>query len=282
MSNKLEVQSEIFRENTNSTSVSSNTLVTTSFNFKYPPDFPYISGKEAEVDEDGDLLVCRRPVQGVIKIEHSLSTPLATVGLQVWRGALLLADFILHHGMKTFLDKNVLEVGAGMGLTSIVASIFAKRVVATDVDIGGILALLKKNFDANKALAKSCIQIFPLNFYERNWNFELEKAIKECNIILAADVIYDNDVTEEFVKSIEKMLSTPKILYICLERRYVFTLDDLDTVAPCYEHFWKYFDQTRTKPSNKSWMVEQVPLDFPQYFQYDRNKHLILWKITKP
>lgn len=55
------------------------------------------------------------------------------------------------------------------------------------MDIGGILALLKKNFDANKALAKSCIQIFPLNFYERNWNFELEKAIKECNIILAAD-----------------------------------------------------------------------------------------------
>lgn len=34
-------------------------------------------------------------------------------------------------------------------------------------------------------------------------------------------VIYDNDVTEEFVKSIEKMLSTPKMLYICLERRWV-------------------------------------------------------------
>lgn len=66
----------------------------------------------------------------VIISEHKASTTLKLVGLQVWRGALILADFILHNN-DIFHDKNVLELGSGVGLTSIAAALYAKEVIAT-------------------------------------------------------------------------------------------------------------------------------------------------------
>lgn len=63
-------------------------------------------------------------------LEHSVSTELQHVGLQVWRGALLLADYILSNP-DLFTDKIILELGAGVGLTSIVASFLAKEIICT-------------------------------------------------------------------------------------------------------------------------------------------------------
>ena len=62
--------------------------------------------------------------------EHYRSTEVGLVGLQVWRGALLLSDLILAkpdhiRGKKTF------ELAAGTGLTSVVAATLAEKVVCT-------------------------------------------------------------------------------------------------------------------------------------------------------
>ena len=43
---------------------------------------------------------------------------------------MLLADFVIH-SREDFKDQTVLELGAGVGLTSIVAGMFAKEVVCT-------------------------------------------------------------------------------------------------------------------------------------------------------
>lgn len=65
-------------------------------------------------------------------LEHSVSTELKLVGLQIWRAAFLLADFIIHFH-KLFLNTTVLELGSGVGLTSIVAGMFAKKVICTGI-----------------------------------------------------------------------------------------------------------------------------------------------------
>jgi predicted nicotinamide N-methyase len=52
------------------------------------------------------------------------------VGLQVWRGALLLSDYILSHPHE-FHDKEVLELAAGTGITSIVVSELTRNVTCT-------------------------------------------------------------------------------------------------------------------------------------------------------
>lgn len=51
-------------------------------------------------------------------IEHHKATDLTLVGLQVWRGALLLADYIFHN-RNEFHDKRILELGSGVGLTGV-------------------------------------------------------------------------------------------------------------------------------------------------------------------
>ena len=50
--------------------------------------------------------------------------------LQVWRGALLLSDYILHQ-RELFSDCVAMELGAGVGLVSITLATVAKQVFCT-------------------------------------------------------------------------------------------------------------------------------------------------------
>lgn len=60
----------------------------------------------------------------------------------------------------------------------------------------------------------------------------------------------------------------------------MFTIEHLDNIAPCYETFLSLLDKVKTENANATWIVEQLPLDFPKYFIYDRVKELVLWKIS--
>ena len=74
------------------------------------------SSASAAADDDGDqILKRRRGRTGAIKLRHALATPLPDVGLQVWRGALLLCDYLL--AMPSLVrGATVLELGSGCGL----------------------------------------------------------------------------------------------------------------------------------------------------------------------
>ncbi|XP_023949615.2 methyltransferase-like protein 22 [Bicyclus anynana] len=245
-------------------------------------EFPFLLPKGKNVvkfDADNDLDI-DRPQKEIIKIEHSSKTNISLVGLQVWRGAFLLGDLLIHLGHTGGLtDKTVLELGAGTGLTSFVAAIYAKKVICTDIDLGGILDLIKLNAKYNSKLMKSPFKVMPLDFTKTKWNPSLLTEIKQTDIIIAADVIYDDDVTAAFISTIQKILGTnpPKTIYIVLEKRYVFTIEHMDSVAPCYETFLSLLDQAKI---HSDWSVEQMSTDFPKYFTYDRVKDLVLWKIS--
>lgn len=63
-------------------------------------------------------------------LESCRSTTRELVGLQLWRGGLLLADFICSFP-ELFRNQNVLELAAGTGFTSLVASQWAHKVICT-------------------------------------------------------------------------------------------------------------------------------------------------------
>lgn len=93
-------------------------------------------------------------------------------------------------------------------------------------------------------------------------------------IFIWLTVIYDNKITDGFVRTLSKLLCTKKIVYVALEKRYVFTVADLETTAPMYEEFLHCIEKYRT-----NWSIDYISLDFPRYFKYDRVKHLVLMKI---
>ncbi|XP_031347255.1 methyltransferase-like protein 22 isoform X3 [Photinus pyralis] len=240
----MEVSSELYSEfeyETDSKPTVDPCNVVSKFSFIYPIS-PTVT------DSDGDLVVRRKSEEkrGIIEIEHSKRTELSLVGLQVWRGALLLADWILYI-REELIKRNlkILELGSGTGLTSIVASMFSD-VICTEID-----------------------------FTQRDLNNEVISALPHVKTIIAADVIYDDQLTQDFVKMLDVLLAYKHIetVYIALEKRYVFTIADCDVCAPCYDFFMDCLGKL------KGISVEELPINFPQYFQYERVKELVLLKI---
>ena len=102
---------------------------------------------------------------------------------QVWRGALLLSDFLLAKP-ELVEGKKVLELAAGTGLTSIVAATLAESVTATDVDRGEILPLMKKNADLNKGILArpENFSVRELDFFWENWPPDLDERVTSSEV----------------------------------------------------------------------------------------------------
>ena len=213
--------------------------------------------------------------------EHSLSSSVDLVGLQVWRGALLLADYILANP-SLLAGKHVLEVAAGTGVTSMVAAMFARTVVSTDVDRGDILPLIRRNAGRNREALASCdFSVTELDFFWSSWPEELRKHGSECDVILAADVVYDKDITHHFFKTLTSLLSLgPKVALIAIEKR-LHAGEDGEIVAPNYEIFLKSLSDLNKSRLNQNTTVEvsSVKLDFTKSLQYTRVSELNLFKI---
>ncbi|XP_066603815.1 methyltransferase-like protein 22 [Prorops nasuta] len=277
MMTAFKVTSEILEESDNTAQTFQDGSVLSEFSFKYPSYMlTFLDNHENnKYDDDNDLDIDRQQ-EGVLQIEHNISTNLELVGLQIWRGAFLLADYILSNP-DLFRQKKVLELGSGVGLTSIVAGILASDVICTDINDGGILKMIQRNFIRNNSYVKARFSVEELNFFNLTWSSNQHKKFnEEIDIILAADVIYDDKITDAFIDTLVKLLSgkPQKTAYISLEKRYVFTIADMDTVAPMYEEFLSCI-----KKKNCNWSVEYVQLDFPRYFKYNRTKHMVLMKI---
>ena len=108
--------------------------------------------QETMYDSDGDMCVkqmkYQRNSENIIPltIKHANSTNLDNVGKQIWSGALLLADYILNE--ECFNDSFCIELGSGVGLSSIVACLKVKHIFVTDYS-DNILQLCQDNIKDN-------------------------------------------------------------------------------------------------------------------------------------
>lgn len=125
-------------------------------------------------------------------------------GAVVWPSALVLCYFLETHAKQyNMVDKNVIEIGAGTGLVSIVASLLGARVIATDLP--ELLGNLQYNISRNtKMKCKHLPQV-----KELSWGVALDRdfprSATNFDYILAADVVYAHPFLEELLVTFDHL-----------------------------------------------------------------------------
>uniref|UniRef100_A0A2I2ZF63 Methyltransferase-like protein 22 n=1 Tax=Gorilla gorilla gorilla TaxID=9595 RepID=A0A2I2ZF63_GORGO len=231
----------------------------------------------------------------IVRIEHTMATPLEDVGKQVWRGALLLADYILFR-QDLFRGCTALELGAGTGLASIIAATMARTVYCTDVG-ADLLSMCQRNIALNSHLAATgggIVKVKELDWLKDDlctdpevpfsWSQEeISDLYDHTTILFAAEVFYDDDLTDAVFKTLSRLahrLKNACTAILSVEKRLNFTLRHLDVTCEAYEHFRSCLRALEQLADGKlRFVVEPVEASFPQLLVYERLQQLELWKI---
>lgn len=132
----------------------------------------------------------------------NLISAMSTTGFRTWEAALYMCDYLTLNAQDNFKDANVLELGAGTGLSSLtlIKMNIAKKLYVTDGDSELIGGQLQDNFKKNTA-------------DRYNTQFKLQKLLwgqdaipEDIDIVIAADVTYDDTLFEELCKCLKQCL----------------------------------------------------------------------------
>ncbi|KAG2528817.1 hypothetical protein JM16_002463 [Phytophthora kernoviae] len=125
-------------------------------------------------------------VKQKLQCSHAASTDHDLTGQVVWPVSAFLAWYLVDH-RDQIAGKTVVELGAGAGLSGLVASQFAARTALTDGnDI--VLDLLKENTDANADTSK--VQVLPLLWGDHDSVIAFERAFPHpVDVLIGADVV---------------------------------------------------------------------------------------------
>ncbi|XP_071467739.1 protein-lysine methyltransferase METTL21E isoform X2 [Marmota flaviventris] len=132
--------------------------------------------------------------------------------------ALVLCYFLETNAKQyNMVDKNVIEIGAGTGLVSIVASLLGARVTATDLP--ELLGNLQYNISCNtKMKCKHLPQV-----KELSWGVALDRnfprASNSFDYVLAADVVYAHPFLEDLLLTFDHLCKETTIVLWAMKFR---------------------------------------------------------------
>ena len=210
----------------------------------------------------------------IVTISHKLTSSIDCVGQQLWRGALLLADYLIHVYRRGMLKgATVVEVGSGVGFIGVILSILnCKRVYLTDMS-DSIVEMIQMNLETNSHLrqtvhASSQSQQIDIRARVLDWRSglnvrricnhhettnihgwkqeDIEFLGKDCGsegvLWLAADVIYDDEITHHLFHTLSRTMRPGEHLVLAMEKRFNFELSSLSVVAHGYRRFLNYIN----------------------------------------
>jgi methyltransferase-like protein 22 len=247
--------------------------------------------ESSKPDSDGDLVYESKTKKYLFKIQHKLETNLNDVGFQLWRASFYLMDFLIFKS-NLIENKCLIELGAGLGLVSMTAQLFASTVYCTDLP--QIVEQAELNFNLNKQSLNSNNSIYfkSINWFDSNEYLISDSDIdwiKNTQVFIAADVIYDDTLTIKFMNTLYKLLTCGntnqiKTCYIAGEQRINFSAYDFES-SDCAYNFFKdsLFQLDDYVDSEIGVKFKVILLDCTQMpkfvLNYERTDYLYIWKL---
>lgn len=140
---------------------------------------------------------------------------------EIWPSALALSEFIIKN-QNLFEEKNVIEIGSGLALPSIVVSEFAKEVVITDYLEDAI------NFAKSNVLLNGRTNV---RYSTLDWR--KTEGLLKYDVILASDIAYEKRSFEFIPKAIETLLKDNGVCYISEPSR-AMAKEFFETMMPSF------------------------------------------------
>jgi len=230
---------------------------------------------------------------------------------------LLLADYLAYIAATSeHRTHSLIELGAGVGLSSIAALMFNvghKAVIITDksevllanaahnIQVNQkLISRVKRNFDSSndQSTSEEFMVVDWLN--PSTWG-KLEERLKTVGndkeiLFIAADVIYDPSLTENLFNMLRTLLPpgvSNRKLIISLEKRFNFSLSELCVKATGYDHFLSLLSSPSSSSSReeappvrdcgfKEFVGKRIDVEsIEQTFVYERDSALELWIVTR-
>ncbi|CAG5857615.1 unnamed protein product [Menidia menidia] len=192
--------------------------------------------EEGDVDEADKEVEKGKEVYNYVNQEIIIQEALDSYAGMIWPAALDLCHYLeTHSDQWNLVDKAVLEIGAGTGLVSVVASLLGAWVTATDLP--EVLNNLRVNLCRNtRGRCRHTPQVAALS-----WGFDLEStypsSVYRYDYVLAADVVYHHDFLDELLATMKHFCKPGTTLIWANKVRF-------ETDLTFTDNFQKAFDTT--------------------------------------
>ncbi|KAK2490558.1 hypothetical protein MC885_020682 [Smutsia gigantea] len=117
--------------------------------------------------------------------------------------------------------------------------------------------------------------VFPFSWSQE----DISDLYEHTTILLAAEVFYDDDLTDALFKTLSQLahkLKNACIAILSVEKRLNFTLRHLDVTCEAYDHFRSSLHQLEKLADGQlRFVVEPVDASFPQLLVYERIQQLV-------
>lgn len=236
-------------------------------------------------------------------IRHKMTTSIQYVGEQLWRGSLLLSDYLIYR-RNDLRNCVAFELGCGVGFLSVIASLIPFRSVYCTDYSNELVEFANSNIELNSHLMSlhSTLERSPICSRVLNWFQEMSLSnlvnsegwcdtdvhtLNSSDILwIAADVIYDDHITQAFFQTLSRLMKRGEKLWLSLEKRFNFEVDQMSLVAHGYNRFLSYVQDSLECvylvdgiKMTRKFSGKRISLLFPQYVEYDRTKDIELWEI---
>ncbi|KAL7752262.1 Methyltransferase-like protein 22 [Sorochytrium milnesiophthora] len=207
------------------------------------------------------------PTQDIVALQiwHCNATPPSLLGTQIWSASFTLASYLLAHRQTLVTGKRVLELGAvtervlelgaGTGFLSAVCRIIGCRhIIATDggPQVDQLLNLCEQNMENVAAQLSRDVSLGAFSVRKLDWLDDLDDddsvdntkqwmhdEYRNLDVIIAADVIYDDFLTDAFLhKAMYLLLNVcpGAALLLAMEKRYNFVVGEERPTARAFAY----------------------------------------------